>query len=188
MALIDDLLFEMERRSILFHRDTTMPDASQLGYTGDPNNAVPGNTDGEFLIHNSPSGTNYMDKGVSPYQKWTKVDDTAGGLWVKTGAGAAAAPPLIRKFIVTNKFEAGEVITLATGGGAIAGSCIVSGDTIPSLGGTAADFYSNTQAHARVNGTFANKGTNVIWDSGTTMHFAEPLDVDDWFEITINSI
>ena len=51
MALIDDLLFEMERRSILFHRDTTMPDGSQFGYTGNPNNAVPATTDGEFLLH-----------------------------------------------------------------------------------------------------------------------------------------
>ena len=47
---LESLEFELPRRVILFHRDTEMPDQSLLGYTGDPNNAVEGNTPGETLL------------------------------------------------------------------------------------------------------------------------------------------
>jgi hypothetical protein len=67
MADINDLLFEIERRSIIFHRDTSMPDGSQLGYTGNPNYVDPGNSDGQFLLYHSPSGTHYLDKSVNPH-------------------------------------------------------------------------------------------------------------------------
>ena len=86
MALIDTLLFETERRSILFHKDTSMPDGTQLGYNSDPNNAVPGDSDGEFLLHNCPSGTRYLQKNVTPFQFWEKVSDDAGGLWIQAGS------------------------------------------------------------------------------------------------------
>ena len=68
MATLETLTFELERRSILFHKDTSMPDETQLGYNGDPNLAVNGNTDGETLIYNSPSGTRYLNKSVTPYE------------------------------------------------------------------------------------------------------------------------
>jgi hypothetical protein len=85
MALINDLLFEVERRSILFHKDTSMPDGTQLGYDGDPNLAVPLNTDGEFLLYHCPSGTRYTQKNTTPFTIWKKVSDDAGGLWVREG-------------------------------------------------------------------------------------------------------
>ena len=81
MATLASLGFEIERRVIIFHRDTTLPDDTQLGYTGNPNDAINGNTNGETLLYNSPSGTQYLDKGLSIYERWTKVEDTPGGLW-----------------------------------------------------------------------------------------------------------
>lgn len=87
MSQIDDLLFETERRSILFSRGTSMPDGTQLGYDGDPNSADEGNSDGEFLLHHCPSGTRYIQKGTTPYTLWEKLSDDAGGLWEQAGAG-----------------------------------------------------------------------------------------------------
>jgi len=81
MPTTDQLGFEVERRVIILHRDTSMPDDTQLGYIGDPNNAINGNSDGETLLYNSPSGTAYIDKGSSLHERWAKVQDGAGGLW-----------------------------------------------------------------------------------------------------------
>jgi hypothetical protein len=87
MATLEELGFELERRSILFHKDTTMPDGSQLGYDGDPNLADPDNSDGEFLLHYSPSGTNYCQKTTTPFTIWTKKSDDPGGIWIVSGTG-----------------------------------------------------------------------------------------------------
>lgn len=90
MSQIDDLLFETERRSILFHKGTSMPDSTQLAYDGDPNLADPVNTDGEFLLHYCPSGTRYLQKNVTPYQLWEKLSDAPGGIWNKAGASSSS--------------------------------------------------------------------------------------------------
>ena len=87
MPTLEDLGFELERRTIIFHKDTSMPDGSQLGYVGDPNNVIPSNSPGEALLFNCPSGTSYYDKTTSPYRKWEKVEDTPGGLWIMSGEG-----------------------------------------------------------------------------------------------------
>jgi hypothetical protein len=84
MPTLEDLGFEIERAPRIFHRDTTMPDESQLGYIGDPNSVVNGNTPGESLLYNAPSGTKFVDKTSSPYEIWEKIEDTAGGVWVST--------------------------------------------------------------------------------------------------------
>jgi len=81
MPSTDQLGFEMERRIIIFHRDTTMPDDTQLGYTGNPNDVINGNTPGESLLYNAPSGTEYLDKGEDPHTRYKKVQDLAGGTW-----------------------------------------------------------------------------------------------------------
>jgi hypothetical protein len=93
MGLLEDLAFETERRSILFHKDTTMPDNTQLGYDGDPNSANPVNSDGEFLLHYSPAGTNYCQKNTIPFSLWTKKSDNPGGIWEVAGAGSAPTTP-----------------------------------------------------------------------------------------------
>lgn len=87
MPTTTELGFEVERRVIIFHRDTTLPDNTQLGYTGNPNNVVNGNTPGENLLYYSPSGTKYLDKGQNPHIRYTKAQDAAGGLWIQAGGG-----------------------------------------------------------------------------------------------------
>jgi len=110
MALIDDLLFETERRGIIFHKDTSMPDATQLGYDGDPNAAVEANSDGEFLLYHSPSGTSFIQKDTTPFTKWNKVSDDAGGLWVIAGSGSSTGTVVgYETTFVNTDLTAGEV-------------------------------------------------------------------------------
>ena len=92
MSQLDDLLFETERRSALFHRGTSMPDGSQLGYDGDPNAADPDSSDGEFLLYHCPSGTRYLQKNITPYLIWEKLADGAGGIWSEAGGSSVAVP------------------------------------------------------------------------------------------------
>ncbi len=86
MPTLDDLNFELERRIILFHRDTSLPDDSQLGYVGDPNAAINNNSPGETLLYNCPAGARYLDKALDPQQRWVKVQDIPGGIWEKESA------------------------------------------------------------------------------------------------------
>ena len=103
MPTTDILGFEIERRVIIFHRDTTMPDDTQLGYIGDPNNVINGNSDGETLLYNSPSGSKYLDKGLTPHERWSKVDDSAGGLWeLEAGEGVDQLNVEIEQFSLTS--------------------------------------------------------------------------------------
>lgn len=69
MPTIETLSFELERRVILFKPTTTMPDGSQLGFDGDPNDAQNGSTDGESLIYNCPFGSRYEE---SSGRQWFK--------------------------------------------------------------------------------------------------------------------
>lgn len=71
MATTESNSFEIERRVVLFKSTTTLPDGSSLGYNGNPNNVINGNTDGETLIYNCPRNTRYSeDDGV----EWTKKE------------------------------------------------------------------------------------------------------------------
>ena len=82
---IDTILLELQRRIVILRSTTTLGDGSQLGYNGDPNNAVAENTAGEFLIYNSPMATRYtQDDGVQWYKKerpnvWKKFGEGSGG-------------------------------------------------------------------------------------------------------------
>jgi hypothetical protein len=76
-------LFEIERRSILFKSSTTMPDLSVLGYNGNPNLVISGNSDGQFLLYNCPIGSSYIqDNGTI----WDKT--VAPNTWVVRGSGS----------------------------------------------------------------------------------------------------
>ncbi len=85
-------IVEIERRPILFHADTTMPDGSTLGYVGDPNDADSGGTEGEKLLYNSPAGTMFQDRTTAPYTLWQKVNGMVGGLWKQIVQDAPAPP------------------------------------------------------------------------------------------------
>jgi len=77
----------MERRIILFTPITTMPDDTSLGYNGDPNSAVPGNSAGEFLLYNSPNSTRYaeFDASQNVSQEWYKKAQP--NIWEWLGSG-----------------------------------------------------------------------------------------------------
>ena len=60
MADVNELLFEVKRRVVLFNSGTTMPDNNPLGYEGNPNSANT-STAGQTLLYNSPRGTHYIE-------------------------------------------------------------------------------------------------------------------------------
>jgi len=78
MATLDNLTFEMERRLIVFTTNTTLPDDTQLGYSGDPNNIVNGNTQGESLLYNAPCGTIFIDNSIIPTKVYQKIEGISG--------------------------------------------------------------------------------------------------------------
>lgn len=112
--------------------------------------------------------------------------------YFKTGSVAEAdviAPsivpsePVVRKLVVTSAFAASEIITVATGAGAGTGASTPSGDTVATLGTTAPNFNTENRTRIRLNGTQVTKGSDVIWDSATTLHFVIALDPGDEVEI-----
>lgn len=60
MASIDGNAFEIERRQIQLKYNTNMPDDTILGYDGNPNNVVNGDTDGQTLIYNVAMGATFL--------------------------------------------------------------------------------------------------------------------------------
>ncbi len=100
-------------------------------------------------------------------------------------ADALAVDPLHLEqgfYVVTTAFAPGEVITLSTGNGASAGVSTQSGDVI-FIGGASGAFNSNNLISVLKNGVEQVKGTEVIYDSSGSLHFASPLDVDDTFKV-----
>lgn len=87
-----------------------------------------------------------------------------------------------RTFTVTTAFTATEVITLSTGAGAGSGAATPVGDTV-TLNASAGDFNADGNIQVYRNGVKQVKGTDIIWDSTTTFHFADVLDVDDVFSV-----
>lgn len=101
---------------------------------------------------------------------------------------ASVSTTLIRTYKVTTAFVANEVITVSTGAGATAGVTTVIGDTVSSLGASAAAMASNQKLQLERNGVPQDKsvsGGEVVWDSATTFHFTEALDVGEQFNILI---
>ena len=86
------------------------------------------------------------------------------------------------EYTVTTAFVADEVITLSTGAGAASGVATKAGETI-ALGASAAAFNGDNLTQVLLNGVQQIKGSEVVWDSSGTMHFANALDVDDYFEV-----
>jgi hypothetical protein len=89
---LTNIQFEIERRVILFTPKTSMPDATQLGFNGDPNTITMPNTPGEQLIFFSPVATRYaqMDMALdNVVQEWAKKTLPNG--WVPLGGGDIGA-------------------------------------------------------------------------------------------------
>lgn len=95
MATSEENWFEVERRVIMFKPTTTLPDATLLGYDGDPNNVINGNTQGETLLYNCPMNTRYSQSiGV----EWRK--QSVPNTWVLIGEGSSSTCE-VTKFIAT---------------------------------------------------------------------------------------
>jgi len=86
------------------------------------------------------------------------------------------------EYDVTTAFVAAEVITLSTGNGAAAGVSTMTGETF-NLGVDAATFNADNLLQIMLNGVEQRKGVEIIWDTSGTMHFADALDVGDYFEV-----
>jgi len=89
------LQFEIERRIINFHKDTSMPDGSQLGFDNDPNTALNGATPGETLIYNCPQHSRFAQSdGIQWYKKespnlWEQFGGDSGGGEIDGGSAVA---------------------------------------------------------------------------------------------------
>jgi hypothetical protein len=99
---------------------------------------------------------------------------------VIAGAGVSATQG---NYVVTTAFTAAEVITTSSGDGAT-GVSTKTGDTI-ALGASSGVFNANNLLQITLNGAIQLKGTDVVYDSATTFHFAAALDIDDYFEIRL---
>lgn len=85
------------------------------------------------------------------------------------------------EFTVTTEFPANEVIDLTDGTGSTEGATTIYGDATLSidLGADAAAFRANKQIKVLLNGVEQIKGTDIVYDTLNTVHFALALDVND---------
>lgn len=95
--------------------------------------------------------------------------------------------PLCANYTVTTQFPANDVITLSTGDGATGVSTAAGdyGEATFLLPASAALFNAHNGIRIRLNGVQLLKGTDVIWDSTTTFHIIQIMDVGDVFEVEI---
>jgi len=90
---LSEIQFEIQRRVILFRPTTTMPDGSQLGFNGDPNDITSPSTPGETLLYASPRNTRFSQIDPSTgdvEQEWFKKALPNG--WVKLTSDAEFDP------------------------------------------------------------------------------------------------
>lgn len=92
--------------------------------------------------------------------------------------------PKVEKLVVTAAYLANEVITLSTGAGAIAGTSTVTGITAV-LPASAPLFASTDTLQVYRNGLRQEKGTEVIWDSIGSLHFAVALVIGEVLEFQV---
>ena len=107
MAKIDNLQFEIERRAIQLKYNTNMPDETTLGYDGDPNSVVNGNTSGETLIYNVAKGSTFFQ---SDGTWWLKAG--LPNLWKEIGGAGSTTGQVISKTIAPNATEVFYVLDL----------------------------------------------------------------------------
>lgn len=94
MASIDGNAFEIERRQIQLKFNTNMPDETILGYDGDPNVVVNGNTAGESLIYNVAMGATFLQSSGS---WWFK--QALPNTWIQVGGATSVASNVVTHVI-----------------------------------------------------------------------------------------
>jgi len=100
MAKIDNLQFEIERRAIQLKYNTNMPDETTLGYDGDPNAVVNGNTSGETLIYNVALGATFFQSDGTWWQK-----KALPNTWEEIGGATPTTGQVISRTIAPSNTE-----------------------------------------------------------------------------------
>lgn len=100
MASIDGNAFEIERRCIQLKYNTNMPDDTTLGYDGNPNSVVNGNTDGESLIYNVAMGSTFLQ---SSGKWWFKK--SLPNTWIEIGGATSVASNVVTYTIPTGNTQ-----------------------------------------------------------------------------------
>lgn len=90
MASVENNFFELERRAIQLKFNTNMPDSTILGYDGNPNNVVNGNTDGESLIYNVAMGATFLQSNGG---WWFK--QALPNTWIQVGGATSVASNVV---------------------------------------------------------------------------------------------
>ena len=89
--------FEIERRGIMWSPLITLNDGvTSLGYDGDPNNVIDGNTPGESWLYSLPTGQFYKQSDAT---LWWKSEAPNTWINLEGGGGGEVAPPYILNFV-----------------------------------------------------------------------------------------
>jgi len=106
---------------------------------------------------------------------------------VSSGGGGTVDEDKIKmiqsSYLVTTAFPALDVIDLRTGEGTTGVSTEGGSFANITLPTSASLFNNNGRVNIRRNGVDQIKGTDVIWDSTTTLHFVEQIDIDEVIEV-----
>ena len=108
MAKIDNLQFEIERRAIQLKYNTNMPDDTTLGYDGNPNSVVNGNTPGETLIYNVALGATFFQSDGTWWQK-----KALPNTWDEIGGTGSTTGQVISKTIAPSETEIFYILDLS---------------------------------------------------------------------------
>ena len=107
MSNLDTLLFEVQRRVILFRTGTIMPDGSTLGYDGNPNLVTNGVNAGMNLIYNCPPGTRYQEENGT---QWYKKEEP--NTWELFGDGGEKIYNVYNQVLSYDNMEKGYIAEL----------------------------------------------------------------------------
>lgn len=103
MAEINNVAFEVERRFIQLKYNTNMPDGiSILGYDGNPNSVVNGDSEGQTLIYYVALGASFLQSNGNIWFK-TGLPNT----WIQLGSSTTVASSVVTYTIppgVTQEF------------------------------------------------------------------------------------
>lgn len=99
--------------------------------------------------------------------------------------------PIIARYLVTNVFESGEVINIATGTGSGTGTStrevIPTGSSI-SLPATEAEWNQNNKFKVRLNGVDLERNIDAEWESASSFSINYKMDAGDRFEIEVPTL
>jgi hypothetical protein len=112
MSKVDALQFEVERRAIQLKYNTNMPDETTLGYDGDPNSVVNGNTLGETLLYNVALGATFFQSDGTWWQK-----KALPNTWYEIGGTGSTTGQVISKIISPSNTETFYVLDLSNNQG-----------------------------------------------------------------------